>query len=759
MKSIIEFLKYKFVPAALSALLALGLASCGKGGDSDGPDWVYVPEFLSMEGVEDVGWYDVRLVGDDLYYITTKWDEATGTASSTLNRYSLSDGTTDKVELSFPENASLSCWAIGDDGCLYGALVIWNWNETTGVSNNTYMVAKYDAQGKELFVKDVTDQLESESYFEDIAVDGEGRIYISERTTMWLFDAEGNPAGSVNLESGMGGWINSFCRGTDGKIYAAVTNYDANGSSTALSVINFEKKSLDESYSDFPSAEVMVQDAEGNFVLHDRNSVYLYRMKTQEKEKLFDWLDCDMNGDSVRDLNILTDGRIVAAYRDWNSNESGMVALNKVKADEVEMKQHILLGMMYQDSDIEAAVVSFNKSNDIYHVTIRYYIDYDNWSDTAEEDALTRLNNDITSNNCPDILSLSGINVQQLAAKGVFEDLSPYLEQSSLDRSDMLENVLEGYTYDGRLICIPDRFNVRTIIGSAAQVGEEMGWTLEEMIAFADAHPEAQLFDWMSKEAIMGYCLTYNMDSYVDWKTGACSFDTDEFKALLSFVGRFPSYKDMTYDDGPSMPERIQNGELLLCDVTISELDEIQLYVEMFGGPVTCIGYPNSDGGSGAVLQPRGAYAITARSQVKEGAWAFVESYLTREDNRFRSWEFPNSKSELERMADEEVNVEYVLDENGEPMLDERGNPMVVNGSSKGWGWGNWEYYFRVPTQEEVDIVLELIKSARIGSASNDKIISIIDEEAAPFFQGQKSVDEAASTIQSRVKVYVDENR
>ncbi|MCH5341166.1 MAG: extracellular solute-binding protein [Acetatifactor sp.] len=760
MNRVLKFLKYKLVPLTLSALLALGLAACGKSGDVAGNRWVYVPEFLSLEGAADIRWYDVRLVEDNLYYISDTWDEETRAHTSFLHRYSLSDGTADEVELSLPEGVNLDCWTIGVDGCLYAALVIWDWNEATGISNNTYMVAKYDTQGKELFVRDFTDILEGESYLDSIAVDGEGRIYISEHSAMWLFDAEGNPSGNVNLGFGMGGWINCYCRGTDGRVYAAVTSYDGNSSSTELSVINFEKKSLESSYTDFPSAEMMAQDAEENFVVHDRTSVYMYRMKDQKKELLFDWLDCDINGDSIRALNVLSDGRIVAVYEDWNSNESGMVALNRVSADEVKQKQKIVLGMMYQDSELEAAVVDFNKSSDTYHVTIRHYIDYDNWSETSVSDAQTRLNSDIISNNCPDILCLSGINVQQLAAKGVFEDLSPYLEKSSLDRSDKLENVLDAYTYDDRLICIPKRFTVSTIIGSAAQVGEKMGWTLEEMIAFADAHPAAQLFDRMYKEEIMRCCLTYNADSFVDWKTGTCSFDSDEFKALLEFVGRFPSYEEMTNGDGQaSMPERIQKGEVLLSEFTVDDLDDMQLYLEMFGGPVTCIGYPNSDGSSGAVLAPRGAYAITSRSQVKEGAWAFIESYLTWEENRYSRWGFPNSRSELARMADEEVNVEYVLDENGEPMLDAHGNPMVVGGGSKGWGWDDWEYYYRVPTQEEVDMVLELIQSARMGSDDNEQIMSIINEEAAPFFQGQKSVDDAASTIQSRVQVYVDENR
>ena len=66
-----------------------------------------------------------------------------------------------------------------------------------------------------------------------------------------------------------------------------------------------------------------------------------------------------------------------------------------------------------------------------------------------------------------------------------------------------------------------------------------MGWTLDELIAYADAHEGAELFDGASKSSILYYCLTYNMDSFVDWSTGECKFDTPEFKSLLEFVNVF----------------------------------------------------------------------------------------------------------------------------------------------------------------------------------------------------------------------------
>lgn len=396
---------------------------------------------------------------------------------------------------------------------------------------------------------------------------------------------------------------------------------------------------------------------------------------------------------------------------------------------------------------------NYERSN---RITIKDYVDSDNWSETAYADAMTNLLNDITSGNCPDIISLYGVNVDQLAAKGVFEDLTPYLDRSTvLDRSDMVENVLDTYTYDGSLVGIPRTFQLATIVGAASMVGSQPGWTLEDIMALADAHPDMDLFDRYSKSRILQYCLIYNMDRYVDWNEGTCSFDSEEFRTLLEFANRFPEEPD--YSSGASGPGRISRGEVLLMDADFYDFDEIQLYKAMFGGDVTCIGFPNSDGDSGCMLAANGALAITTKSNVKEGAWAFIEGYLGQERS-WRDWGFPNSRSQMEAMIVEATEPEYVLDENGEPLLDENGVPMVSMGTST-VGYGNdFTYTYRLTTKEEAQQILDLIDVAKPVAVYNDQIYLLISEDVEPFFQGQKSVDQVVDAIQSRVGIYVSEN-
>ena len=358
------------------------------------------------------------------------------------------------------------------------------------------------------------------------------------------------------------------------------------------------------------------------------------------------------------------------------------------------------------------------------------------------------------------MIDLSNVSVSQMVAKGVLEDLNPYLEQSGkLNREDFVENILNAYTYDEKLVCIPTTFSMQTVIGSTSMVGSEDGWTLEELMNLANEHPDAELFDKVSKVSILQTAMMFNEEAFINWETGECSFDTDGFKNILEFVNRFPD--EVNWEEGmDSEPTRIQNGEVLLASAYIYDFQQLQMYNEMFQGEYTCVGFPTVDGTGGHALSAGGGYAITTKSDKKEGAWAFLESILaSEEDDRWRSG-FPTKKTKLQEMAEKAVTPDYVTDENGEIVMDENGEPIISSGASSTEFEDGWSYTYRMPTQEEVDKVMELMNVAEpVFYNGDDEISKIINEEAEAFFKGQKSVDEVAGIIQNRIHNYVGENR
>ncbi|MCI8542239.1 extracellular solute-binding protein [Acetatifactor aquisgranensis] len=750
----------RFLALALAAAMTFSLAACGNssGGGTEKKEWVWVPEFITIDD-ESVSYYDMQLVGDGLYYLSYKWDEATGKSSESICKYSLTDGNITKTPLSYAEEKiwNLNGGVFAKDGSLYSVAHVYS--EDYSVSE--VYLCKFDAQGNQLYAEDMTD-LVGDSYVDSVAVDGEGRIYVSGDTNVWLFDAEGRNQGTISLDSG---GIRAMGCSKDGKMYVCYYGNDG----YELADIDFEGKKVGSTYDNFPSGNSnrLVPGIDKDFLVHDGRTVYEYDTKKQAAEELFTWLDSDINGNYVQNFGVLEDGRILAVTMDWETNDSGISLLTKKKASEVPQKETIVIGSLNGGSDIQSAAVKFNKSSDKYHISIRGYLDYNSWDGNDYEayvaDGLSRMNNDITSNNCPDILDLSGLNIKQLAAKGVFEDLGGYLDKSDkLSREDFLENVLEAYTINGKLISIPYSFQIQTVVGKGSDVGTDMGWSIDELIAYADAHPDAQLFDYVNKNQIMMYLMVYNADSFIDWSTGECSFDTDEFKSILNFVNRFPDEVQWDEED-MSTPNKIQKGNVLLYEANIYDFQQIQLCNEIFQGDASYIGYPTMDGSVGCMLSASQAYAITSKGGNKDGAWEFIEGFLAKEENPDRGvsyFGFPTMKSKLDTLAEDAVKVEYHTDENGELILDENGEAIVM-GTGGGFSYSDgWSYDYRIPTQEEVDLTRTLMELAKpVTYSQGDEVLNIINEEAAAFYKGQKGVDEVASVIQSRIKIYVGENK
>jgi hypothetical protein len=108
-------------------------------------------------------------------------------------------------------------------------------------------------------------------------------------------------------------------------------------------------------------------------------------------------------------------------------------------------------------------------------------------------------------------------------------------------------------------------------------------------------------------------------------------------------------------------------------------------------------------------------------------------------------------------MVEESTKPNYVYDENGEIMLDENGEPMEWSSGSV--SMDGWSYDYHTPTSEEVELTLKLLQKARpVSERLSDAVINIIQEEAAAYFQGQKSVEEVADIIQNRLQNYMNES-
>lgn len=195
--------------------------------------------------------------------------------------------------------------------------------------------------------------------------------------------------------------------------------------------LDLAQKAMGTVHSGMPSSYnsgALTPAPEGGLLVNDGSKLWKYDLETGTAEEILIWTDCDINGSYIQMIQPLEDGRIAVYSENWsNGNNSKEIAfLTKKEASEIPQKKIITLATMYSDQNIQEAVVNFNKQNDTYKVRIvTYYDDATEWSENKYQDAVTAMNNAITSSNCPDIIDLAYGNVDTYVSKGLLADLSP----------------------------------------------------------------------------------------------------------------------------------------------------------------------------------------------------------------------------------------------------------------------------------------------------------------------------------------------
>lgn len=144
-----------------------------------------------------------------------------------------------------------------------------------------------------------------------------------------------------------------------------------------------------------------------------------------------------------------------------------------------------------------------------------------------------------------------------------------------MDRQDFLENVLEAYEVDGKLYGIVPSFQISTCMAKTSLVGERNGWTLTEMLDFAEGREAENIFDYGSRSSIFYYCIYNNIDEFINWETGECSFDGEGFIRTLKFAAQFPEEYDYDSEQEEGISSRLRSEKLLLMQSSISSVQEL----------------------------------------------------------------------------------------------------------------------------------------------------------------------------------------
>lgn len=791
----------------LALTLTLGLAACGKDKDNGTEQLtgkVYVPEFLDFN-------LDVEYIsggcatGDAVYLMGSKSQEREETDPATgeilyyydeiysLYRIPLDGSDPVKLEAyqptALPEgaegNVGVESITAADDGTIWltehvGVYTFdlpenfnpenddkWNYH----TYEESIIRRQLDASGNEIGRVDISDlagKLGVEYVYANL-FDRAGNLYAVTETEIIMLDPQLNKIFSVACEDMMG----SPTLLSNGRLGLLNYIYDEEKETGAwtMKTVDPEAQDWGEEYT-LPENAYNAYPGGGEYLFYYQNgdSIYGYKAGAAEGEKIFSWIDSDINRSNMEFFSFLPDGRVVVVTREWQSDNSKVELAIMTATDRSQLPEKTTLtyATMYLGYDVRSQIIEFNKTNDKYRIEVRDYSEFATAEDSSA--GLTRLNTEIVAGNVPDMLETGSIPLRQYAAKGLLEDLWPFIEGDTDigGRAGVMEHVLNAAEQDGKLYEIFTNFAIRTVAGPKNIVGDRMSWTLADLQEALAKMPEgcAIFGQTDTKTDMLSNVMAQNADSFVDWSTGQCRFDSEDFKALLAFCNSFPAEYDWenSQDEWEDPYTRIISGKQMLTSVYFSQLrwdflENDGLFKSQ--GGAAFIGYPREDGGVGSSFTTNGGVAMSAACKDKEGAWSFMRTRLlsqSTDEESARYWSnFPVNKADFDKMVEEAMTVQYEQDENGQPLLDENGQPIEIK--ETWWISDDLQLEQGAVTQEQYDRFMALYNAVDSVYYFDEAIYDIVADMAGAYFAGDRSLDDTAAQIQSRVTLYVNENR
>lgn len=567
----------RWTAVLLGAVMLLGLAGCGKDPQEKVKKIFQTSPYYTQEAIPTVvetgDLTGCCTDGQSIWYLSVPEEGA----PPALCRVPLDGAAAEILPDYRTETEEGNSWGpfMGGDGKL------WIWERfiarQDGKNVRTYQMRQLDpGTGKELSVVDITaamEELEVNSQG-GLAVDQAGTIYLSDKRRILAVDGQGEIVCTLKASmpggypaAGDGGPLTLLADGTIG----AVTIQPGD----KREVRSIDPKTRDWTGQAYPLNKKCSRIFTGKggcaFYYINQNVVYGVLPGEEVPLRLLPWSNAQLDHPGAVACFVLEeDGRAVIFSNITGTGLYGgqleVTRLLPTEEDPQTGKTKLVYGTIGIDWMMQQKISKFNQSNTAYRIEIRDYSEgMLDWKGEKNpqvyQSALARIYADITSGQGPDILDDS-LPLDKLANQGAMEDLWPWIDgDPEISREGLMDHVLECMEVDGKLPQVCSGFEIETAVASAAVAGDRTSWTMEEMLnAFGGEMPEFYFggadelnliyatFNRFDRKSTLYNLAGRNLGRYINWETGECSFDGEDFKSLLQITGGLEEAVDTGLD-------------------------------------------------------------------------------------------------------------------------------------------------------------------------------------------------------------------
>lgn len=557
---------------------------------------------------------------------------------------------------------------------------------------------------------------------------------------VFLVDAEGENV--TVLETGRERLADTDAEGIvycEGKPYL----YLIEGGQAALRPVDMEKAIIGaNTYLSVDSGQLygVFSGFEKGVYLMDPEGLWNYNFAGNSYSQAFQWEDKNIgvNPVFVEYISAMQDGRICILYENLTQKVLARILVEQREASEVAAKQNVTLGVTLSlgNDGLEAMVQKFNLQSERYRIQI---VDYGKNRSKYREDLLLGQGTDL--------YELSAQSMEQLTRLGVLEDLKPYFATSEVVKEeDILACIREAGEVDGKLVGIAPEFYLHGLIVPKGTT-DKGAWTPEEFLALQEKYPDARLDskDETPMSALL-WELSYEVSCRIDWEERTCDFDSESFQRILEGLYQ-NSQRKFEAKTAENDAELLYKKEQLVLGITIPNPWGYVHFRDAFEGFGELAGFPNSRGDVAYRMYADEILGINSASACKEGAWSFLEFWLS-EERQWQTNDFPARADVFDEMLALDVS----------PRVTEQGNideemSSWINQYSKEKTKG-----FQRITDADREAIRYMVENARYGNAMKQEMIqTVLFEELQAYFAGDKTVEAVMDIIQNRISLYLDE--
>lgn len=426
-------------------------------------------------------------------------------------------------------------------------------------------------------------------------------------------------------------------------------------------------------------------------------------VKTADEAELFDWSEPGIVSPGYTNLYELGDGSWLLFYR-------GQTSLELLEEKLLPPKTTLTLLTDLPRAELYTIVNDFNRTSEEYRVEVIQF----------GEDGLTAelLRTQLIAGEGPDIFAFYDRSSLADLGANSFEDLLVYLDaDAEYGRDTLAPELLGAMCAQDKLDWLPYSFGISTFTAPSAYLSEP-GFSFDEAKQAA-AKAGLPLFPgWMTRDILWGWMSDFAVGQYMDLETGTCSFDSEDYISLLeecaAAAAEFGS-------DSAALYNSLLQFELLQNLIRVSTISD------NYGGAYAFVGVPNETT-NGSMFSPDLCFAISSTSGNKDAAWQLVRSCLSDEHQQMNLTSFPASASVLDAMIDDAV-------ENGVHY---------------------YEYEYELDEADAAKL-RGLISETQTAQDAYPAVLNIMAEDAAQFFAGQITAEQAAVYTQNRVSTWLAE--